>query len=318
MTNVPVSDKYCFTLSDQYGTLARDELRESDEIRDQSLAQIRDWIAKNAAIKFCRSDSSFLLRFLRVRKFNHLAACESVERYLVMRQRYADWFRKLDTTQAWVDEMIDDWPILPLGYDEIGRLLILIKMGNFDLKKFVNVDQIRMMMMILESYYEEERVQIAGSVFILDSTGLTMSHIAQWPLSDIKNFVDCVNHTFPLRIKEVHTVNLPRYAIAVSELCVSFASPKLKKRIHCHRSIDDLIKHVKLASLPKEYGGEVPINTFKHNLRVLLSKHRSTILNLDQMAVDLSTCLVLKENSSQSGLKNDSGVVGSFRKLNVD
>ncbi|XP_058464526.1 clavesin-2-like [Malaya genurostris] len=312
------NSEYCFTLPDQFKTLAREELRESDEIRSQSLAQMRDWIAKNPAIKHCRSDPLFLLRFLRARKYNHVAACENLERYLVIRQHYADWFRKLDAAETWVDEMIDDWPILPLGYDKAGRLLIMVKMGNLDFNKFGNVELIRLMMMILESYYEEEQVQITGSVFIFESMGFTMSHLAQWPLSDIKNFINCVNHTFPLRIKEVHTVNLPQFAIVVAQLTVSFASAKLKKRIHCYQTIDDLIGHVELSKLPKEYGGEIPIREFKQNLRSLLTKHRDAVLGLDQMEVDMVKSSILKKDTICRDLENDFGVVGSFRKLTVD
>ncbi|XP_065082762.1 clavesin-2-like [Ochlerotatus camptorhynchus] len=313
-------DEYNFTLADLYRKTALEELRESDEIRDQALRQIRGWIAKNPTIQRCRTDGPFLLRFLRARKFNHVAACENLERYLALRQTVASWFQKLDTNEAWVEEIVDDWPILPLGYDDRGRLVILIKMGNFNVERFGNVDQIRLMMMILESYYDEEKIQIAGCVFVFEDTGLTMSHVAQWSLTDIKRFIDCVNHTIPLRIKEVHVVNLPRYAVAVGEMCLGFASTKLKERIHCHRSMDSLTKVVAQSLLPKEYDGEVPINEFKKQLRERLKLQRDRILALDQMVVDQSRFASLWKDSHAVGDGQDDsfGVVGSFRKLNVD
>lgn len=319
----PSYQGYRFPLSNIYRTIAEQELHESDEIREQALNQVREWIMKNPAIRRCRTDGSFLLRFLRVRKFNHVAACENLERYLVLRQRFAGWFQKLDVSEAWVDEMIDDWPILPLGYDEQGRLVIMIKMGNFNVERFNNVDQIRMMMMVLESYYEEEKMQVAGCVFVFEDTGLTMSHVAQWSLTDIKNFIDAVNHTIPMRIKEVHAVNLPRYAVAVAELCLGFATSKLKARVHCHRSMDSLTKMVAQSILPKEYGGEVPLGEFKKQLRERLTESRDIILGLDQMEVDQSKYGLFGKDAGSS--VNDAvdtgdtfGVVGSFRKLNVD
>lgn len=316
-------EDYEFSLSESYRKIAQKELHESEEIRTQALRQMREWIAKNPAILKCRTDGSFLLRFLRVRKFNHVAACENLGRYLVLRQKFAEWFQKLDVSEPWVDEMIDDWPILPLGYDDRGRLVIMIKMGNFNVERFNNVDQIRMMMMILESYYEEEKMQVAGCVYVFEDTGLTMSHVAQWSLTDIKNFVDAVNHTIPMRIKEVHAVNLPRYAVAVAELCLGFASAKLKARVHCHRSMESLTKMVAQSMLPKEYGGEAPIADFKKQLRERLTKNRDIILGLDQMEVDQSKYATLWKDEGPSGdgacgTRDAFGVVGSFRKLNVD
>nr|XP_019527147.2 alpha-tocopherol transfer protein-like [Aedes albopictus] len=319
----PSYQDYRFPLSDLYRTIAEQELHESDEIREQALNQVREWIVKNPAIRRCRTDGSFLLGSYAYGSLTMWQHAENLERYLVLRQRFAGWFQKLDVSEAWVDEMIDDWPILPLGYDERGRLVIMIKIGNFNVERFNNVDQIRMMMMVLESYYEERKCKVAGCVFVFEDTGLTMSHVAQWSLTDIKNFIDAVNHTIPMRIKEVHAVNLPRYAVAVAELCLGFASSKLKTRVHCHRSMDSLTKMVAQSILPKEYGGEVPLAEFKIQLRKRLTESRDIILGLDQMEVDQSKYgLFGKDAGSSASDAGDSGdtfgVVGSFRKLNVD
>ncbi|XP_062549658.1 clavesin-2-like [Armigeres subalbatus] len=309
---------YEFSLSEQYREIAKQELHETDELRSQALLQMRDWIAKNPTIRRCRTDGPFLLRFLRVRKFNHVAACENLVRYLALRQKFADWFQKLDVGDAWVTEMTEDWPILPLGYDDRGRFVVMIKMANFNVERFTNVEQIRLMMMILESYYEEEKMQVAGCVFVFEDTGLTMSHVAQWPLTDMKKFIDAVNHIIPLRIKEVHAVNLPRYAVTVAEICLSFTSEKLKARVHCHRSVDSLTKMVSQSLLPKEYGGVVPIDEFKKSLQKTLVKNRKLILELDQMDVDLAKLTSSWNDFSDSAAEETFGVAGSFRKLNVD
>ncbi|XP_055609353.1 retinaldehyde-binding protein 1-like [Uranotaenia lowii] len=311
-------EKYQFSLPEKYRKTALDELHESEEIRDQSLAQLRDWIAKNPAIHRCRTDAVFLLRFLRTRKFNHIAACENLERYLAMNQNFPRWFQKLDTTESWVQEMIDDWPLLPLGCDAQGRVVFLIKFSNFNVERFKNTHQIRLMMMILATLWEEEALQVAGGIFIFEDTGLTMSHLAQWSITDIKSFINCVNHSLPLRIKEIHAVNLPRYAVTVADLCLSFASAKLKQRVQCHRTMDDLAKVMDLALLPKEFGGTRTVKDLKQDLRERLTKYRDLILAQDQMEVDLSRYAALWKENEGSGLEDGTGVVGSFRKLNVD
>lgn len=311
-------DEYSFALTKQYREIALDELHESDERRAQSLTQMREWISKNPAIKSCRTDGPFLLRFLRVRKFNVMAACENLERYLAMRQRLSSWFQKLDPKEQWVADIMDDWPILPLGYDEQGRLLILLSMGNFDLEKFTNVHQIRLTTMILESYFEDEKFSIAGCVCIFDYSGITMAHIAAWPILDIKNVIDCVMRSIPIRLTEVHSVCLPRFAVSVGDLILSCMNEKLRKRVHCHRTMEDLTKMVKVSYLPKEYGGEVPIAEFKQRLKEQLAKYREHILDLDLMQIDTSKYANKWKDSYAEGSEGDFGVIGSFRKLNVD
>ena len=63
-TNDATYDPYVCTLNSQFKQIAKDELREDDNIRTQALAQFREWIAKHPHIRRCRTDAVFLLRFL--------------------------------------------------------------------------------------------------------------------------------------------------------------------------------------------------------------------------------------------------------------
>ncbi|EDS40102.1 conserved hypothetical protein [Culex quinquefasciatus] len=57
---------------------ARIELNEEDYRRDPAIARMREFIAKHPRILRCRTDAIFLLGFLRYRKFNVEAACETL------------------------------------------------------------------------------------------------------------------------------------------------------------------------------------------------------------------------------------------------
>lgn len=87
--------------------------------------------------------------------------------------------------------------------------------------------------------------------------------------------------------------------------------------------MESLTKMVAQSMLPKEYGGEAPIADFKKQLRERLTKNRDIILGLDQMEVDQSKYATLWKDEGPSGdgacgTGDTFGVVGSFRKLNVD
>lgn len=103
----PMYDKYEFKLGPKYKEVAEKVLHETDEIREQGLAQLREWISKDPRIVSCRTDATFLLRFLRVKKFNVTEAHTMVHRYLMNRQVYPQWFRDLDVLDPRVEELLD-------------------------------------------------------------------------------------------------------------------------------------------------------------------------------------------------------------------
>lgn len=76
--------------------------------------------------------------------------------------------------------------------------------------------------------------------------------------------------------------------------------------------------HTKVDSklLPKEYGGIVPLSEMITQFKDRLRKQRAKILALDDMFIEIT-----KESANFASTDDadiDAGVVGSFRKLEVD
>lgn len=77
------------------------------------------------------TDSVFLLRFLRTKKFSVPLAQEMLERYLVVRQLYPQWFRGLDIDDPAISELLQGGYIVPLPQrDDLGRQVILTCAGE--------------------------------------------------------------------------------------------------------------------------------------------------------------------------------------------
>lgn len=124
-------DEYKSTLDADALETARLELREDDNVREQALEQFRHWIEKHPTIKRCRTDSLFLLRFLRTKKFSLPMAQELLENYLTVRQLYPQWFQKLDIDDSELEAIIDNGYLVPLPKrDQHGRKVILSCAGN--------------------------------------------------------------------------------------------------------------------------------------------------------------------------------------------
>lgn len=101
-------DEYICTLQKQTQKVAESELRETEFTRNSSLKSIREWAEKNPRINKIRMDSSFLLRFLRSKKFSVPMAEEAIERYLLLRQSYhGAIFKNLDYRRPDILELIN-------------------------------------------------------------------------------------------------------------------------------------------------------------------------------------------------------------------
>lgn len=294
--------------------LALNELREDAAVREHALGQMRHFIEKHPAIKRCRTDAPFLLRFLRTKKFSVPQSCAMLERYLSIRQLHPQWFRQLDPSDPALAAVLDAGYLVPLPKrDRNGRQVILSCAGRFDPHAHTSSDMARAHGLVCEALLDDARSQLLGYCHLNDESGLSMAHLSLWSLADIRTMLGCIQNSTPMRHKETHFINVPHYGNKVLEFAISMLSDKLKNRVMLHRTLDDLKKHIDPEILPAEYGGDVPLSDMIAAFKQQLLEQRDELLALDDMFIDLDVMPSLAKDLSE-----DSGLVGSFRKLEVD
>lgn len=113
-------------VSERVQKIAKKELRENESAREQSLEQFRDWIKKNQDIASVRTDDSFLLRFLRAKKFSVPMAEQMLLKYLNLRHTFPAMIKKLDFLEPKVASLINNGYIFasPIR-DSKGRRVII-------------------------------------------------------------------------------------------------------------------------------------------------------------------------------------------------
>jgi hypothetical protein len=106
--------------------VAKSELREDKEIREQSLQQMREWLSKNYDVEDVRIDDGFLLRFLRNKKFSIPMAQQQLLKYLNMRKVMTHLSYNLDFLDQCLKNLFDNGYIVvsPIR-DKYGRRTIL-------------------------------------------------------------------------------------------------------------------------------------------------------------------------------------------------
>ncbi|XP_052860681.1 retinaldehyde-binding protein 1-like [Anopheles cruzii] len=305
----------------QLDEIARTELREDEQVRNQSLARMREWIAKNGRIRRCRTDDRFLLRFLRVKKFSIPGACEMLEKYLMIRQTYPRWFARLDPDDGDLRAVLDACCLLPIGRDPAtGRIVVFGVVRNFNAQRFNSDMMIRLNMLVAEALLDEEPNQIAGFTHIFDNGGMTMAHVTCWTLENLAGYLRSVINAVPVRLKENHFVSVPTFAAQISKYCLSFASDKLRSRIHCHTTVEQLRAAIPGELLPREYGGKgQTLGELNARFRDYLMSKRKTLLALDDMEIDMRDPReVATHEEAASGELVADGAIGSFRQLSID
>ncbi|EFN63565.1 Alpha-tocopherol transfer protein-like [Camponotus floridanus] len=326
-------DNYECTLSEETQKLAKDELREDKNTRDQALEQMRNWIKMNPRIENCRLDGRFLLKFLRCKKFNVPMAQEATERYLLLRQVYHQAFHSLDITEPNMEELLSlGYLFAAPGRDAKGRRVIIARPGVFDPHKYTNVDMCKIHAITYETLMEDEESQVRGFVHFADGAGVSFPHLTLFTPKEAVRIVKNGERTVPMRHKEVHGINSHPSLKFALDFGLSLISDKIKNRIKIYTSLEDAINNkLDVSMMPKEYGGTIPMKEMIDLWRKEIIELRPTLLNNDKMKVRLELYSEKAREGAVSALKqgfgcssvgsNDSsmyGITGSFRKLEVD
>ncbi|XP_050094038.1 clavesin-2-like [Anopheles aquasalis] len=282
-------DKYTFTLPELYREIAKEELRETDQVRDVAMTQMREWIVRNKYIHKCRTDASFLLRFLRANKFSVPMACEALERYLTVREMYPGWYKHLDITEPGTQILLKDGPLSILGQDSAGRTFALFRMELVNGELVMPVQMCRYASHVLETMLESEEVQIGGLMVLMDYTRVDMKVFQNWGATEMKIVMEGLIHNYPVQYREVHGAKLPKLAIPIIEQLLSFGSPKFREIIHCYTSVAEMQKLMEPSITPKQYGGSMELDLNDVNKRFLdrMVELQDVIAGLDKMEIDM-------------------------------
>ncbi|XP_058805531.1 alpha-tocopherol transfer protein-like [Phymastichus coffea] len=330
---VTEEDVYQCALPEDTQKMAKEELREDRNTRDQALEQVRNWIRMHPRIENCRMDAKWLLKFLRCKKFNVPMAQEAIERYLLLRQVYHPAFNNLDILEPNMSELLDLGYLFAVpGRDTKGRRVVVARPGVFDPYKYTNADMCKIHAITYEALMEDEESQVRGFVHFADGAGVSFPHLTLFTPKEAVRIVKNGERTLPMRHKEVHAINAHPSLKFALDFGMSLISEKIRSRVKIYTSLEDAKSNKMDASmLPKEYGGSVPMKHMIDAWRKELLELRPTLLINDKMRVRPEmysdkaregAVSALKAGFScmnaTSGESTMHGICGSFRKLEVD
>ena len=117
--------------------IAERDLCEKPSTRKKALREMRDWVKSSVHFQNCRTDSSFLLRFLRMQKFQTQEAQTVLEKYIKMRTQHPNWFQNLDIRDPKLSELIGRGYIFALPMrDSNGRRVVFSRAAAMDASRW--------------------------------------------------------------------------------------------------------------------------------------------------------------------------------------
>lgn len=106
--------------------IAFEELREDTYTKEDTLRQMREWLKQNKDVANVRDDTSFLLRFLRTKKFSVIMAQQQLLKYLNLRRVLANYTRELDFLSPNLKYLVDSgYMFVSPIRDSLGRRVII-------------------------------------------------------------------------------------------------------------------------------------------------------------------------------------------------
>jgi len=315
-------DTYYCDLSKETQEVARRELNETAKLRKKALAFVRAWVRSQPHIKRARTDASFILRFLRMQKFELKESCEILDKYLTMRCQYPAWFQNLDCQDPALSDLVAKGYIFVLPErDQHGRRVIFSRAAAFDPSLYSTSDMMRAHVMTFETLLNDEENQVRGFTYVFDEKSVSWSHLSIWTPSEVSKAFSCCERALPMRHRDINFLNLPWTMSLIFQFAKSLLSEKIRSRFKTHTNLESLQRSVDPRILPKEYGGLTPVADCIASWRQELEANRSVVRGLDTLKVDTAApvteqlALVRKKSRHDSGSGSEVlSMMGNMRK----
>lgn len=294
----------------------REELREPENPADieRDVALIREWLQTQPHLPKDMDDGR-LRTFLRGCKFSLEKVKRKLDMYYTMRNAVPEFFSDRDIAKDNLSIVLDyvHCPTLP-GLTPNGRRITFIRAIDCDFQPHQVNDAMKVALMIGDVRLLEESVGIAGDIFILDAAVATPTNFAKFSPSVVKKFLIAVQEAYPVKVKEVHVINVSPVIDTIMNFVKPFVSEKIRNRITFHSNVESLYKVIPKELLPNEYGGSIgSITELNQQWKQKLAEYTPWFKEQENSKADES--LRPGAPKTQDDLF---GVEGTFRQLNID
>ncbi|CAL1283529.1 unnamed protein product [Larinioides sclopetarius] len=201
-------------------------------------------------------EDEFLLRFLRVSKFDPSEAVKRLQKFYDQQENQLDAFKGCSFSYQKIRNLNNLW-ISP--YRLQNNSFLLIALAGIDYTKFTFAERFYLEILAFNKQLENPVNQICGVTLICDYEGFNFRSLLTYTPGWIRCFMDSLL-TVPCRLKAIHIINAPSIFSAVYKMTYPFLPKKMQDRVFVHPNNDNwrsLHSFVPADILPEEYGGKL-------------------------------------------------------------
>ncbi|XP_022131089.1 alpha-tocopherol transfer protein-like [Pieris rapae] len=292
----------------------REELNENVDTRDKDLEHIKEWLKKEPHLPD-EFDDQRIMTFLRGCKFSLEKTKRKLDMYFTMRTAVPEFFTNRDVTLPELQEILKIVQMPPLpGLTPDGRRVVLMRGMDKDAQTPNVADAFKLALMMGDVRLKEETEGVAGDIYVLDASVATPTHFAKFTPTLVKKFLVCVQEAYPVKLKQVHIINVSPLVDKIVNFVKPFLKEKIRERIFIHGDANDLYKHFPQEMMPSEYGGKAGPMDDLHNAWVKkMEEYKAWFA--EQEEVKANEALRPGKPTNYDELF---GIDGSFRQLVID
>ncbi|XP_001946172.1 alpha-tocopherol transfer protein-like [Acyrthosiphon pisum] len=296
----------------------RTELNEDVSTREKDLEHIKEWLRMQPHLPQFQDDAR-IMTFLRGCKFSLEKTKRKLDMYFTMRAAVPEFFSNRDPTLPEIKEVMRVANVPPLpGLTPNGRRVVMMSGVDLEQMAATVAEGMKVVLMIGDIRLKEEHVGVAGDVYILDASVATpqnfANHFAKFTPSLIKKFLICVQEAYPVKLKEVHVINVSPLVDTIINFVKPFLKEKIRTRIHVHSSLDSLNEFVPRDMLPEEYGGKAgPIADINRQWYEKMVTYKDWFKEQEKIKADES-----RRPGKPKTHDDLFGMEGSFKQLSID
>ncbi|EDS40008.1 conserved hypothetical protein [Culex quinquefasciatus] len=235
---------------------AREELRETPEVVQESLTELRSLLKEHSDLNIPVDDDAFLKKFLRPTKYYPQSALNMVLGWYKFKanKKFVTDDMSTNRIRVALEEKIVQ--LLPKR-DQLGRRIIFVEMGSqWDCSKVSYPELVRAVQAMIIIALLEPRTQLHGIQFVANFDRMSLAHLVQFTPKFAKLSVDCSQKYTPMRTKEINLVHNSEVFNVMFKIFKPFLGQKWNKRIHFHgNDMNRLHKYIDTDCLPLSLGG---------------------------------------------------------------
>ncbi|XP_049525259.1 alpha-tocopherol transfer protein-like [Dermacentor silvarum] len=236
--------------------IAEKELGETPSRRKDAIQKLLQILSDEPEFN-SKKDDAFLLRFLRVRKYNVDAAMQTIRNYYKIRTACGPIY--CDFLPSKVPSAARKLCMVMPEKDVHGRPILFMNIGQWIPSELPFSEYQKAWTICLEHMASDPVTQVLGVALLLDYNGFSIDKMLSVSLGLLKKAWEYVQDCMPMRLKAIHVLNQSYTFDVLYTLVRPIMKTKLAERFQLYgESYDRLHEEIPSSVLPEEYGGQGP------------------------------------------------------------